>query len=102
PEYGQVALRVEAGGIPRMGEDREETEVPRWRPHERPDETPAGHLRQHGTERVRADGRPDRAKRELELASQGSRRAENLFRLPLPYPGCAPQSPSCPRLPQRL
>src|SRR5207245_9783886 len=79
-EHCEGAIRLATGGVPGMGEDGEEAEVPRWRPRQRPYETPPGHLRQHGTEGIRRDRRPGCSECQADLRrARTSRRSSSRF-----------------------
>src|SRR5437899_11903146 len=67
-EHGQVPLRVEARGIPGMGEDGQETEVPRWGPGKRAGRPPSRHHSTYGAEGKRADRRADLSACYVELS----------------------------------
>src|SRR5438046_10494952 len=66
-EHGEIVVRFETRRVPRMGEDREETEVPRRRAGEGTDEPAPRHPGEHGAERLRRDRRPDHAARQADV-----------------------------------
>src|SRR5207247_3995477 len=65
--HGEIVVRFETRRVPRMGEDREETEVPRRRAGEGTDEPAPRHPGEHGAERLRRDRRPDHAARQADV-----------------------------------
>src|SRR5437867_10187506 len=67
-EHGQVPLRLEARGIPGVGEDGQETKVPRRGPAKRAGPTPSRNPSRYGAERIRADRRADLSACQVELS----------------------------------
>src|SRR5207244_7725785 len=71
-EHREVVVRLETRRVPRVGEDREEAEVPRRRAGEGTDEPAPRNPDEHGAERLRRDRCPDHAARQTDVTRSDS------------------------------